>query len=205
MTPIKTVLFDLGNVLIDWNPMYVFHDFFDQPKDLEFFFEKVCTMDWNENQDAGYPIAQATADKIEEFPKWEEAIKAYYGRWTEMLGGQISRTVDIQQQIKKSEKYQLLALTNWSAETFPIALDRYSFLHDFEGIVVSGDEGIRKPNPVIYKTVCDRYGATPASTVFIDDSLRNIKAAADLGFQVILFQSPNQLSKQLNDLGVIVD
>lgn len=183
--------------------MYVFHDFFDTAEDRDFFFQKVCTMDWNENQDAGYLIAQATADKIEEFPEWEAAINAYYGRWTEMLGGQITRSVDIQQEIKKSAKHQLLALTNWSAETFPIALDRYFFLHDFEGIVVSGDEKIRKPNPKIYQTVCERYGAVPDSTVFIDDSLRNIKAAAALGFQVIHFHSPRQLRHELRQMDVL--
>ena len=172
---------------------------------MKWFFDEICTQDWNENQDAGYPIDQATTDKIKEFPEWSEAIKAYYGRWTEMLGGQITRSVDIQQEIKTSEKFQLLALTNWSAETFPIALERYAFLHDFEGIVVSGDEGIRKPNPAIYQTVCDRYGAEPKSTVFIDDSLRNIKAAEDLSFQVIHFQSPSLLRKELNDLRVLMD
>jgi len=202
MANISTVLFDLGNVLIDWNPMYVFRDMFEDPQDLEFFFENVCTMDWNENQDAGYLIAEATAEKIKAYPKWETAITAYYGRWTEMLGGQITRSVDIQQAIKTSDKYQLLALTNWSAELFPIALDRYRFLQDFEGIVVSGEEKMRKPDPRIYQIVCDRYGAVPQSTVFIDDSLRNIKAAEDLGFQVIHFQNPTQMKIDLIGLGV---
>ena len=204
MTNINTVLFDLGNVLIDWNPMYVFHDMFDDQKDLDFFFKKVCTMDWNEDQDAGKMIAEATAEKIKEYPEWKPAIESYYGRWTEMLGGQITRTVDIQQAIKDSGKYRLLALTNWSAELFPIALDRYSFLHDFSGIVVSGDEGMRKPDNRIYQIVIDRYSAVPEETVFIDDSLRNIIAAKELGFQVIHFQSPSQLRQELHGLGVEV-
>ncbi len=202
MANINTVLYDLGNVLIDWNPMYVFHDMFDDPKDLDFFFENVCTMDWNENQDAGALIADATAEKVAEFPEWKVAIEAYYGRWTEMLGGQITRSVDIQQAIKATGRYQLLALTNWSAELFPIALDRYAFLHDFEGIVVSGEEKVRKPDPRIYQIVCDRYGAVPEQTVFIDDSLRNIKASIDLGFHGIHFQNPTQLKGDLMELGV---
>jgi len=204
MANINTVLFDLGNVLIDWNPMYVFHDMFDDPKDLDFFFKNVCTMDWNENQDAGKPIAEATAEKVEEFPDWKAPIEAYYGRWTEMLGGQITRSVEIQQAIKASGKYKLLGLTNWSAELFPIALERYSFLHDFKGIVVSGEEGIRKPNPEIYQLVIDRYSAAPEETVFVDDSLRNIRAAAALGFQVIHFLSPTQLRGELIGMGVQV-
>lgn len=202
MANINTILFDLGNVLIDWNPMYVYHDMFDDPKDMEFFFEKICTMDWNEDQDAGKLIADATAEKIAEYPEWKEAIEAYYGRWVEMLGGQITETVKILDSFKAKNKYQLLALTNWSAETFPIALDRYYFLQHFEGIVVSGEEKIRKPNPVIYQTVCERYGAVPENTVFIDDSLRNIKAAADLGFQVIHFHTPTQLRADLEKMGV---
>jgi len=202
MANINTILFDLGNVLIDWNPLYVYHDMFDDPADLAFFFEKVCTMDWNEDQDAGKLIAEATAEKIAEFPEWKDAIEAYYGRWEEMLGGQITGTVEILDSFKEKNKYQLLALTNWSAETFPIALDRYYFLHHFEGIVVSGDEKIRKPNPKIYQTVCDRYGAVAENTVFIDDSLRNIKAAEVLGFNVIHFQNPTQLRAELADMNV---
>lgn len=202
MANINTVLFDLGNVLIDWNPMYVFHDMFDDPKELDFFFQKVCTMDWNEDQDAGKLIAVATAEKIKQFPKWETAIKAYYGRWTEMLGGQITRTVDILKALKQSEQYRLLALTNWSAELFPIALDRYDFLQIFEGIVVSGEEKIRKPDPKIYQIVINRYRTVPEETVFIDDSLRNIIAARDLGFHAIHFQNPTQLKAELSNMGV---
>ena len=202
MAKINTVLFDLGNVLIDWNPMYVFHDMFDNPSDLDFFFQKVCTMDWNEDQDAGKLIADATAEKIIEYPEWKSAIEAYYGRWTEMLGGQITRTVDIHQELKVSGQYRLLGLTNWSAELFPIALDRYGFLHDFDGIVVSGEEGIRKPDPRIYQIVINRYRAVPEETVFIDDSLRNIQAAKESGFQVIHFRNPTQLRTELIGLGV---
>ena len=204
MANINTILFDLGNVLIDWNPMYVFHDMFEDKKDLDFFFQNVCTMDWNENQDAGTLIADATAEKIAEFPEWKTAIEAYYGRWTEMLGGQITKTAEMLDAIKAGNKYQLLALTNWSAELFPIALDRYGFLQHFEGIVVSGEEKIRKPNPKIYNIVCDRYGAVPEHTLFIDDSLRNINAAKALGFQVIHFKNPTQLRAGLNSKGVII-
>ena len=202
MTSIKTILFDLGNVLIDWNPLYVFHDMFETQEDLDFFLTHVCNSDWNEEQDAGRPIAEATEKQIALFPEWEEAIRAFYGRWTTMLGGPIIRTVDILEELKSKGEVQLLALTNWSAELFPIALDRYRFLQHFEGIIVSGEEGIRKPDPQIYKMVETRYGAKSASTVFIDDSLRNIKAAKSLGFQVIHFQNPSQLRKDLAELGI---
>jgi len=199
---IKTIIFDLGGVLIDWSPDYVFRTIFDDEKEKQYFFDNVCTPHWNELQDAGRPIAEANELLIKEFPKYKEQILAFYGRWEEMLGGPIQGTVDILKELLDNKKHRVLALTNWSAETFPIALDRYYFLQHFEGIVVSGDEKIRKPNPKIYQTVCDRYGAVAENTVFIDDSLRNIKAAAALGFKVIHFKNPTQLRGELFDLGV---
>ncbi|MBT8219350.1 MAG: HAD family phosphatase [Bacteroidia bacterium] len=202
MTSIKTVLFDLGNVLIDWNPRYVFHDMFGSQEDLDFFLTHVCSSDWNEEQDAGRPIAEATEKQVALYPEWEAAILAFYGQWTKMLGGPIIRTVDILEELKAQGQVQLLALTNWSAELFPIARKRYSFLQHFEGIIVSGEEGMRKPNPNIYQIAETRYGVQPASTVFIDDSLRNINAAKALGFHVIHFQNPTQLRSALAELGI---
>ena len=148
---INNIIFDLGGVLIDWNPDYVFLNEFQGNKEkMKEFYNKVCTFDWNENQDAGYPLKKATEDRIKLFPEYENLIQMYYGRWEEMLGGAIEDSVSILKKIVKNTNYKVIALTNWSAETFPIALKRYDFLHWFEGIVVSGTEKTRKPFKKIY-------------------------------------------------------
>jgi 2-haloacid dehalogenase len=198
MAGINTVIFDLGNVLIDWNPHHVFTDnYFDTPEKKDYFFNHICTMDWNEEQDAGRSIVEATQELIKKFPDWEQPIRDYYGRWTEMLGGPIHESVEIFRQLKKSGKYKTYALTNWQAGLFDIALVRYNFLHWFDGRVVSGEEKMRKPSAEFYQRLLDRYSVNPSEAIFIDDNLRNIKAAEAMGIRSIHFQSPQQL---LNDL-----
>lgn len=199
---IKTILFDLGGVLIDWNPRYVFKHYFKTEEETEYFLENICDSDWNEEQDAGRSLAQATALKVAEFPKYATEIRAFYGRWEEMLGGAISGTVDILQRVRDNPDLRLYALTNWSAETFPIAQKRFDFLQWFEGIVMSGEEKTRKPFPEIYQIVIDRYQIKPAETVFIDDNLRNCQAAEKMGFNVIHFVSPEITLEKLHELEV---
>ncbi|MEO5947085.1 MAG: HAD family phosphatase [Chitinophagaceae bacterium] len=200
---INTVIFDLGGVLIDWNPDYVFDEkYFESQEQRDFFFQDVCTPDWNENQDAGYPIAKATEEKLAEFPDWEKPIKDFYGRWMEMLGEQIQGTVDILKKIKKNKNLKFYALTNWSAETFPVALKRFEFLQWFDGIVVSGAEKMRKPFPEFYQLLLDRYSINPEEALFIDDNLRNVKAAEDLGIKSIHFQEPSGLDLELRNIGI---
>ncbi|MDQ3683126.1 MAG: HAD family phosphatase [Bacteroidota bacterium] len=194
---IKAIVFDLGGVLIDWNPSYVFDKLIEDEEKRKHFFENICTPDWNEEQDAGRPVKQATEELIAEHPDWKEAIEAFYGRWTEMLGGPIKETVDILWQIKQSGHYKLYALTNWSAELFPIALELYDFLHWFDGRVVSGEEKIRKPDPVFYQLLLDRYQLKAEETLFIDDNIRNKNAAEELGIRSILFRSPQLLKEDL--------
>ncbi|MGA1771173.1 MAG: HAD family hydrolase, partial [Flavobacteriaceae bacterium] len=175
---IKNIIFDLGGVLIDWNPEYVFLDVFKgDRKKMKWFFNEICTFDWNENQDAGYPLAQATQDRIALFPQHETWIRMYYGRWEEMLGGPIAETVGLLKKLIDHPNYRVVALTNWSHETFPIALNRFDFLHWFEGIVVSGEEQTRKPFPEIYTTTLNRFGFNAQESLFIDDNLRNVEAA----------------------------
>lgn len=198
MTEINTIIFDLGGVLVDWNPHYVFDEsYFETPQQREFFFKYVCTSDWNENQDAGYPIAKATEEKLAEFPEWEKPIRDFYGRWTEMLGGPIPETVEIFRKLKENKSLKFYALTNWSAETFPVALERFDFLHWFDGRLVSGEEKTRKPFPEFYQRLLEKFVINPSSALFIDDNLRNVKAAEGLGINSIHFQSPEQLTKEL--------
>ena len=200
---IKTIIFDLGGVLIDWNPEYLYLDVFEGDRvKMNAFFEQVCTMDWNENQDAGYPLSQATEDRIALFPEYETLIKIYYGRWEEMLGKAITGSVQILKKLIDEPKFRLVALTNWSAETFPVALKHFDFLHWFEGIVVSGTEKTRKPFPEIYQITLDRFNIAPSEALFIDDNLRNIRGAEALGINGIHFLTPEKLIKDLNNFKI---
>ena len=124
----KTIIFDLGGVLIDWNPKYLYRQIFDEEDDVNFFLENICTMSWNEEQDAGRSWTEATAHKVLEYPQFAEPIKAYHSRWDEMLGGPINDSVKILDTLKQSDNFNLYALTNWSSETFPLALDKFDFL-----------------------------------------------------------------------------
>jgi len=201
---VNNIIFDLGGVLIDWNPEYVYLDAFKgNRKKMEKFFDEVCTFDWNENQDAGYPLANATEDRIALFPEQADLIRMYYGRWEEMLRGSISGTVSILKKLVNNNNYKVFALTNWSAETFPIALKRFDFLHWFEGIVVSGTERTRKPFPEIYETTLERYGLKASESIFIDDNERNIVAANLLGIQTIKFLNSHQLEKDLKEKEIL--
>jgi len=200
---IKAIIFDLGGVLVDWNPDYLFDKVFDDEEKKKYFFENICTADWNEEQDAGRPIKEATETLVKKHPEWKEQIETYYARWTEMLGGPIHDTVAIFKELKERGHYKIYALTNWSAELFPKALEMYDFLHWFDGRVVSGEEKMRKPTPDFYHVLLDRYHLKSEEVLFIDDNLRNIKAAEKLGIKSIRFHSPAQLHEELKKLDVL--
>ena len=203
MAEIKTIIFDLGGVLIDWNPDYVYNTIFTDPVDKKWFYDNICTPDWNEEQDAGRKLSEGTELLVEKFPDHEANIRAYYDRWEEMLNGPIQKTVDVLEELKDSHRYQLLALTNWSAETFPIALKRYDFLQWFDGRVVSGEELTRKPFKVIYNTIVSRFNVDPAKAIYIDDNARNLVPAKELGMYTIHFQNPEQFRRDLVELDVL--
>ncbi|RZM18237.1 MAG: HAD family phosphatase [Pedobacter sp.] len=198
MAAINTIIFDLGNVLIYWDPERVFDDkYFETEEKRKEFFKDICTMDWNEKQDEGRSIVDATMELIDRYPEWEAPIRDYYGRWTEMLGGPIHKTVELFRQLKASGKYKIYALTNWQAGLFDIALVRYDFLHWFDGRVVSGEEKTRKPFPEFYQRLLDRYDVVPEQALFIDDNFRNIQAAEAMGIHSIHFETPEKLEEQL--------
>jgi 2-haloacid dehalogenase len=204
MADIKAIIFDLGNVLVDWSPLHVYDDnYFDSPEKKDYFFKNICTSDWNEEQDAGRSIVEATQELVAKYPDWEKAIRDFYGRWTEMLKGPIHETVEMFRLLKESKKYKIYALTNWQAGLFDIALVRYNFLHWFDGRVVSGEEKIRKPFPEFYNRLLTRYNVKPEEALFIDDSMRNIKAARELGINSIHFTGPADLRKELNAMGIL--
>jgi len=198
----NTLIFDLGGVLINWNPKNLYRKIFDTEAEVESFLSEIATMDWNEEQDGGRLIQVATQSLVAQYPQWRSEIEAYYSRWDEMLIGPIERTVSLLENIKTQGKYRLLALTNWSAETFPIAQERYPFLGWFEGILVSGVENLKKPDPAIYELILERYSVDRSEAVFIDDNLRNIEAARALGIKSIHFTTSEELRNHLEQIGI---
>lgn len=199
---ITSIVFDLGGVLIDWNPRYLYRKIFSSEDEVTWFLENICTSEWNDEQDAGRSFEEATKSLIAKHPELEVPISAWYGRWQETIQGPIQGTVEILKELKEQNKYPLYALTNWSAETFPWALDNFSFLHWFKGIVVSGHEKCRKPFPEFYRILFDRYSLVPEKALFIDDNIKNIEGANALGLHTIHFRSPKQLAGELKQLGI---
>ncbi len=183
MGKISSVVFDLGGVLIDWNPRYLFRKVFKTEEEVEWFLANVCTYEWNMQQDGGKLFSVATRELQEKFPEYSDKIALYYGRWEEMLGGEIKGTVEIFRRLK-SAGMPLYALTNWSHEAFPVAYSRYGFMKEFD--------------------VMKRYNIDPAKSVYIDDNKPNADAAAELGFNAIHFRSPEQLRMELTRLGLEV-
>ena len=200
---INTIIFDLGAVLIDWNPRYMYRTLFSDEAEMEKFLADITTSDWNEEQDAGRSLQEGTEELVKKFPQHEELIRAFYGRWDEMLGEAFHDVVELFKQLKEKGQYKIYALTNWSAETFPVALERFEFLNWFDGIVVSGAEKMRKPTPDFYHILLDRYQVKPEEALFIDDNYRNILAAEKLGIQCIHFTSAEKLETKLHELNLL--
>ena len=200
---INTIIFDLGAVLVDWNQRYLYRKIFKTEEEMEWFLANVCTSEWNEEQDAGRPFEEAVKIQTQLFPTFEKEIEAFWKRWPEMMAGQIDGTVKIFDELKKTNRYKFYALTNWSTETFPIALERFEFFKWFDGIVVSGEEKTRKPFPEFYHLLLNRHQINPAGSLFIDDNIKNIEAARLLGINSIHFLSSDQLRSELMGLKIL--
>jgi 2-haloacid dehalogenase len=191
-----TVIFDIGGVLIDWNPRYLYRQLFDDDATMERFLAEVCSPDWNEQQDAGRPWEEAIALLLETFPRQASLIRAYRERWDEMLGGALHDTL-------RQRGVRVFALTNWSHDTFAIARQRYAFLQWFEDIVVSGTEGLIKPDPAIFRRLLQRGRIDPVRAVYIDDTMRHVDAAKSLGMRALLFRDAASLQRELAALGLL--
>jgi len=190
-------------VLIDWQPINVYLKAFNGDEEkAKWFLNSVCTMAWNVEQDAGRLIEEAVKVKTAEFPQYEELIKLYYDEWPDMLNGVMNDTLAILEKLINNKKYKVFALTNWSAETFPIAQSRYQFLKWFDGIVVSGEVKMRKPFLEIYHHTLKQFNITANQSVFIDDNAENIKAANEAGIIGVLFKNAKQLQSDLKGLDI---
>ncbi len=198
---IDAVVFDFGGVLIDWNPRYLYRTIFNNDERMEWFLDNVCNTEWNLKQDRGRPFAEGITILKDKFPDYSILIEFFYSRWEQMLKGEITGTVEILYLLK--EKYKIFGLTNWSAETFPIAQKRFSFLQMFDGIVVSGKEKLVKPDKKLFSILLERYTLKPERCIFIDDSLINIEAAEEIGFNAVQFLSAYDLKEKLTSLHVI--
>lgn len=199
---LKNIIFDLGGVLIDWNPRFMYRKIFDNEATMEEFLQTVCTDEWNIQQDSGNTLAAGTEELCKKYPEKADLIRMYYARWPEMLAGQIQGTVDILHQLQQ-QNYNLFALTNWSHETFPYARNHFGFLQLFQDIVVSGEEKIMKPDHRIYQILLSRNNIDAKESIFIDDNLKNINAAKELGITAIHFTSPPELALSLRKLSII--
>jgi len=201
--PVDAVIFDIGNVLIPFNPRWLFRKLLQDEASVERFFEETGFDAWNIEMDAGRSFADGIAAHSQRFPHRRSLFEAFFQRWHETVGEPIAESVDVFQTLRR-QGVRTYALTNFSAETYPLALARFPFLSDFDGTVVSGQEGVVKPAPAIYQRLLRRYSINPSRAVFIDDRLENVEAARRLGLHGIHFVDPAVLRLALRSLGLPV-
>jgi 2-haloacid dehalogenase len=201
--PVVTVVFDLGNVLVRWDRRYLYEQLIDDPVELDRFLDEILTLEENARLDRGMPLAELTADLGDRFPTHRALIDAFRHRWTETLGEVIEGSVAILEDLRALDpRPRLLALSNWGRDTFAEAEARLDFLRHFDAAVISGREGVVKPEPAIFELLCERHDVEPRDAVFIDDSAANVAAAAALGFGTIHFTDPGQCRRELRALGL---
>jgi len=198
---VTAVIFDLGGVLIDWSPEYLYRELIPDADERHHFLTRICSPEWNHQMDAGRSVPDAVATLADLHPEQAELINAWWSRWPEMLGGEIPGTRTIVETFARAGM-PLYALTNWSAQTWPFAIQRYSWIEGlFDGVVVSGQEHVAKPDPRIFEILNRRYGLEPTTTMFIDDSPANIQTAANSGYVTHAFTTVNRLETWLHEHG----
>lgn len=201
-TTITAVVFDVGGVLLDWNPRYLYRKLLPDEESVERFLTEVCTPEWNLAQDAGRTWAAAVAALTARFPDRAELIRAYDERWTEMVAGPIGASVAVLEELRARD-VATYALTNFSTEKWDVTVERWPFLRGFTGAVVSGWEGVTKPGPEIYHRLLDRYGLDPRASFYTDDAPHNVDGARRVGIRAEPFTGGDRLRAQLADLGVL--
>lgn len=187
----KCIIFDFGGVLVDWNPHYLYDTYFGSKEKADWFLSHICTQTWNAQMDGGKPFAEGIAEKIAEFPEWEKEIRMYWDDWEQMMGEQIAGMQTLLEELR-AQGYALYGLSNWSAETFNRVRDRYPIFGLLDGMVISGEEHVAKPDARIFEILLQRYHIVPQEAIFVDDNKPNIDAAMALGIRGIVFQSAEQ-------------
>jgi 2-haloacid dehalogenase len=200
--PIQAVVFDIGGVLLDWNPRYLYRKLIDDDQEMSRFLDEVCTPRWHDAHDRGVPMEESCAQLAARHPEQADLIWAWGRRSEEMISGVIPGTVDILKELK-DRGVACYALTNMEAETYPLRRERFEFMRWFDGTVVSAHEGMAKPDREIFRRLLERFDLEPATTVFIDDSQRNLDAARGLGMRTVHFASAAQLRRWLQDAGLL--
>lgn len=195
----KNIVFDFGGVLVDWNPHYLYDKYFGSREKAEWFLNNICLYSWNLQMDGGKPFAEGVAELQAEHPEWSEAITIYHTRWIEMMNGEIEGMVSVIRRLKMAG-YGVYGLTNWSAETFPMVRDTYPVFQEFDGIVVSGEEHLLKPDAAIYKCLLERYALQAEESLFVDDNADNVAGARNVGMKAIQFTSAEELERELKDV-----
>lgn len=195
------LIWDLGNVLVDWSPRYLYNKIFNDAEQRDWFLDNVCTMDWHNTVDGGRPTEEATGELVKKYPDWAGPIKAFYAHWKEMFQGTIDGSVVLLNELRE-KGYRQFALSNWSAELFEQSRADFPFLATFDGIVLSGAEGVTKPDPKLYLILLQRYGLQAAHCVYIDDKAANVEAAQNLGMEGLLFRDPERLRRDLALRGI---
>jgi 2-haloacid dehalogenase len=199
----RAIVFDLGGVLLDWNPRYLYRNLFDgDDAAMERFLAEVCTMEWHHAHDLGVPREHTCAELAQAHPDQAELIWAWSRRSEEMISGPIDGTVAILSELKAAG-VPCYALTNMERETYPLRRERFEFLRWFDGTVVSGFEGVAKPDPAVFELLLTRFDLEPSETVLVDDSPVNVRAARNAGIQAIEFHSPERLREWLADTGLL--
>jgi 2-haloacid dehalogenase len=202
-TPIKAIIFDYGNVLIEWNPRYVYQRYFpNDTEGMEHFFKEVDFMHWNAKQDKGRSFRDGVADLSAQFPHYSHLIQAYHDNWKDSIGIAYWGTVEIMRQLKQNG-FPLYGLSNWSAETFPYVREKYDFFDLLDDMVISGYVGYVKPEPEIYHILLKKIKRPAQECLFIDDSLANIQQANKMGFNAMHFTSSKELEQELHKLGLL--
>jgi len=200
---ITAVVFDLGGVLLDWDPRHLYRRLFADPREMEDFLARVCTPDWHRAHDLGEDVTQSCRRLARQHPGHRDMIMAWVDHEDEMAAGQIDEAVDVLAELKAGG-VRCLALSNMEPVTFAARQDRFAFMSWFDGLVISGIEGVAKPDPRIFRILLGRYRLEPATTVFIDDSPGNVAAARDMGMIGLRYTSPGGLRDRLRSLGLPV-
>ena len=191
---IKNVIFDFGCVLINWSQHNLYDTYFGSKEKTDWFIDNICTWEWNNQTDVGKTFASSVEEKIAEFPEWEKEIRMYWERWEDMIGGTVEGMQDWICELKKAG-YKVYGLSNWSAETFPLVKEKFPVFKMMDGIVISGEELIAKPDYRIYQILLNRYNLQANECVFVDDRQSNIDAAKELGIHGITFANCEQAKK----------